>query len=34
LVGKDAFAAEADIGGGPDPELTQDRLVEEGEVPA
>ena len=34
LVGKDAFAAEADIGGWPDPELTLDRLVEEGEVPA
>jgi uncharacterized protein len=34
LVGKDAFAAEADSGGGPNPELTLDRLVEEGEVPA
>ena len=31
LVGKDAFAAEADSGGGPNPELTLDRLVEEGE---
>jgi len=34
LVGNVAFAAEADSGGGPNPELTLDRLVEEGEVPA
>ena len=34
LVGKDAFAAEADSGGGPNPELTLDRLVEEGDTVA
>ena len=34
LVGKDAFAAEADSGGGPNPELTPDRLVEEGDTVA
>jgi ketosteroid isomerase-like protein len=30
LVGKDAFAAEADSGDGPYPELMLDRLIEEG----
>ena len=30
LVGRDAFAAEADSGDGPNPQLTLDRLVEEG----
>lgn len=30
LVGKDAFAAEADSGNRPNPELTLDRLIEEG----
>jgi ketosteroid isomerase-like protein len=34
LVGKDAFAAEADSGGGPNPELALDRLVEEGDTVA
>src|SRR6476659_2073411 len=34
LVGKDAFAAEADSGGGPNPELTLDRLVDEGDTVA
>ena len=34
LVGKDAFAAEADRGGGLNPELTLDRLVEEGDTVA
>jgi uncharacterized protein len=34
LVGKDAFAAEADSGDGPNPELTLDRLVEEGDTVA
>lgn len=34
LVGKDAFAAEADLGDGPNPELTLDRLVEEGNTVA
>ena len=34
LVGKDAFAAEADSSGGPNPELTLDRLVEEGDTVA
>ena len=34
LVCKDAFAAEADSGGGPNPELTLDRLVEEGDTVA
>jgi uncharacterized protein len=29
LVGKDAFAAEADSGDGPNPELTLDRAIEE-----
>jgi ketosteroid isomerase-like protein len=32
LVGKDAFAAGADSGGGPNPELTIDRLIEEGDI--
>ena len=34
LVGKDAFAAEADSGDGPNPELTLDRLIEEGNTVA
>jgi uncharacterized protein len=34
LVGKDAFAAEADSGGGPNPDLTLDRLIEEGDTVA
>ena len=34
LVGKEAFAAEADGGGGPNPQLTLDRLVEEGDAVA
>ncbi len=34
LVGKDAFAAEADSGGGPNPELMLHRLVEEGDTVA
>ena len=34
LVGKEAFAAEADSGGGPNPQLTLDRLVEEGDAVA
>ena len=34
LVGKDAFAAEADSGDGPNPELTLDRLIEEGDTVA
>ena len=34
LVGKEAFAAEADSGDGPDPTLTLDRLVEEGDTVA
>ena len=34
LVGKQAFAAEADSGGTPNPELTLDRLVEEGDAVA
>jgi hypothetical protein len=34
LVGKDAFAAEADSDDGPNPELTLDRLVEEGDTVA
>ncbi|HEX2400436.1 MAG TPA: nuclear transport factor 2 family protein [Mycobacterium sp.] len=34
LVGKDAFAAEADSGDGPNPELTLDRLVEENDTVA
>ena len=34
LVGKDAFAAEADNAGGPLPELTLDRMVEEGDTVA
>jgi uncharacterized protein len=34
LMGKEAFAAEADSGGGPNPELTLDRLVEEGDTVA
>jgi uncharacterized protein len=34
LVGKDAFAAEADNVGGPLPELTLDRMVEEGDTVA
>jgi uncharacterized protein len=34
LVGKGAFAAEADSGDGPNPELTLDRLVEEGDTVA
>ncbi|MFL6083789.1 MAG: nuclear transport factor 2 family protein [Mycobacterium sp.] len=34
LVGKDAFAAEADNAGGPIPELTLDRMVEEGDTVA
>jgi ketosteroid isomerase-like protein len=34
LVGKDAFAAEADSDGRPYPELTLDRLIEEGDTVA
>jgi ketosteroid isomerase-like protein len=34
LVGKDAFAAEADNAGGPLPDLTLDRLIEEGNMVA
>ena len=34
LVGKDAFAAEADSGEGPNPRLTLDRLIEEGDTVA
>ena len=34
LVGKDAFAAEADSGDGPNPQLTLDRLIEEGDTVA
>lgn len=34
LVGRDAFAAEADTGDGPKPQLTSDRLVEEGDTVA
>ena len=34
LVGRDAFAAEADSGDGPNPRLTLDRLVEEGDTVA
>jgi len=34
LMGKDAFAAEADNAGGPLPELTLDRMVEEGDTVA
>jgi uncharacterized protein len=34
LVGKDAFAPEADSGDGPTPELTLGRLVEEGDTVA
>jgi uncharacterized protein len=34
LVGKDAFAAEADSGDGPNPELTLDRLIEEDDAVA
>lgn len=34
LVGKDAFAAEADSAGGPNPGLMLDRLVEEGDTVA
>ena len=34
LVGKSAFAAEADSAGGPNPQLTLDRLVEEGDTVA
>lgn len=34
LVGKAAFAVEADSGGGPNPELQLDRLVEEGDTVA
>jgi ketosteroid isomerase-like protein len=34
LVGKDAFAAEADSGDGPDPQLTLDHLVEEDDTVA
>jgi ketosteroid isomerase-like protein len=34
LEGKDAFAVEADSGGGPNPELTLDRLIEEGNTVA
>ena len=34
LVGKDAFAAEADNAGGPLPQLTLDRLIEEGDTVA
>ena len=34
LVGRDAFAEEADSGGGPNPQLTLDRLIEEGDTVA
>jgi ketosteroid isomerase-like protein len=34
LVGKDAFATEADLGDGPHPELTLDRVIEEGNTVA
>jgi uncharacterized protein len=34
LVGRDAFAAEADSGDGPNPQLTLDRLIEEGDTVA
>ena len=34
LVGKEAFAAEADSAGGPLPDLTLDRLIEEGDTVA
>jgi ketosteroid isomerase-like protein len=34
LTGKEAFAAEADSAGGPLPELTLERLVEEGDTVA
>lgn len=34
LVGRDAFAAEADTGGGPAPDLHLDRLIEEGDTVA
>jgi uncharacterized protein len=34
LVGKDAFAAEADCGDGPNPAQTLDRTVEEGDTVA
>jgi hypothetical protein len=34
LVGRDAFAAEADSGDGPNPRLTLDRLIEEGDTVA
>jgi hypothetical protein len=34
LHGKDAFAAEADSGDGPNPQLTLDRVVEEGDTVA
>jgi uncharacterized protein len=34
LVGKQAFAAEADNGGGPTPELHLDKLIEEGDAVA
>ena len=34
LVGKEAFAAEADNAGGPLPDLTLDRMVEEGDTVA
>jgi ketosteroid isomerase-like protein len=34
LVGKEAFAAEADNAGGPFPQLTLDRLIEEGDAVA
>jgi ketosteroid isomerase-like protein len=32
LIGKDAFAAEADPGGAPSPEIVLDRLIEEGDT--
>jgi uncharacterized protein len=34
LAGRDAFAAEADSGGGPNPQLTLDRMAEEGDTVA
>jgi ketosteroid isomerase-like protein len=34
MVGKDAFAEEADMGDGPYPELRLERLIEEGETVA
>ena len=34
LEGRDAFAAEADSAGGPNPELHLDRLIEEGDTVA